>query len=98
MALDITLTDELRQEGIARDIVNRVQNIRKSRDYDITDKIALTFAPNEATDDALKAYGDYISRQVLAASLTIDAIDGAEGVETLDLDGVNVDVLITLNN
>ncbi len=98
VALDITLTDELRQEGIARDIVNRVQNIRKSRDYDITDKIALTFAPNEATDDALKAYGDYISRQVLAASLTIDAIDGAEGVETLDLDGVNVDVLITLNN
>ena len=40
IALDVTITDELKQEGIARDIVNRVQNIRKSRDYDITDKIS----------------------------------------------------------
>lgn len=97
IALDITLTDELRQEGIARDIVNRVQNIRKSRDYDITDKIALVFAPNEATDKALVAYGEYISRQVLATSLIIGDIADADGVELLDLDGVNVEVLITLN-
>lgn len=97
VALDITLSDELRQEGIARDIVNRVQNIRKNRDYDITDKIVLVFAPNEATDDALNAYGDYISRQVLASSLTIADVANATGAEVLDLDGVNVEVLITLN-
>ncbi|WP_300805240.1 isoleucine--tRNA ligase [uncultured Duncaniella sp.] len=56
IALDVTVTPELRREGIARDIVNRIQNIRKSRDYDITDRIALTFAPGEATDDAIRDF------------------------------------------
>jgi hypothetical protein len=84
VALDITVTEELKQEGIARDIVNRVQNIRKSRDYDITDKINLVFAPNADTDAAINAYSDYIARQVLATSITIGDIAGLEGVETLE--------------
>lgn len=97
VALDITLTDELRREGIARDIVNRVQNIRKSRGYDITDKINLVFEPNDATDAAISDYADYISRQVLADSVKVAAIDVAmDGVECLDLDGVNINVAITL--
>lgn len=97
VALDITLTDELRREGIARDIVNRVQNIRKSRGYDITDKINLVFEPNDATDAAISDYADYISRQVLADSVKVAAIDAAmDGVECLDLDGVNINVAITL--
>lgn len=96
VALDITITNELRQEGIARDIVNRIQNIRKSRNYDITDKISLVFSHNDATDDALNTYRDYISRQVLATSLSIDNINKAEDVETLDLDGIYVDVKITI--
>ncbi|MBR5898896.1 MAG: isoleucine--tRNA ligase [Muribaculaceae bacterium] len=96
IALDVTITEELKQEGIAREIVNRIQNIRKGRDYDITDKINVVFAANAETDNAVKAFNDYISRQVLAASLTIaDAV--TEEVETLDLDGVKVDVSITLN-
>lgn len=96
VALDITITNELRQEGIARDIVNRIQNIRKSRNYDITDKISLVFSHNNATDDALNTYRDYISRQVLATSLSIDNINKAEDVETLDLDGIYVDTKITI--
>ncbi|MEZ3591265.1 MAG: isoleucine--tRNA ligase [Muribaculaceae bacterium] len=97
VALDITLTDELRREGIARDIVNRVQNIRKSRGYDITDKINLVFEPNDATDAAISDYADYISRQVLADSVKVAVIDAAmDGVECLDLDGVNINVAITL--
>lgn len=97
VALDITLTDELRREGIARDIVNRIQNIRKSRGYDITDKINLVFEPNEATDAAIRDYADYISRQVLADSVKVASIDAAmDGVECLDLDGVNINVAITL--
>ena len=96
IALDVTITEELKQEGVAREIVNRIQNIRKGRDYDITDKINVVFAANAETDNAVKAFNDYISRQVLAASLTIaDAV--TEEVETLDLDGVKVDVSITLN-
>ena len=95
IALDVTITDELKQEGIARDIVNRVQNIRKSRDYDITDKINLVFAPNADTDAAINAYSDYIARQVLATSITIGDIAGLEGVETLEIDEIKVDVSIT---
>ena len=95
IALDVTITDELKQEGIARDIVNRVQNIRKSRDYDITDKISLVFAPNADTDAAINSYSDYIARQVLATNITIGDINGAEGVETLEIDEIKVDVSIT---
>ena len=95
IALDVTITDELKQEGIARDIVNRIQNIRKSRDYDITDKINLVFAPNTDTDAAINAYSDYIARQVLATSITIGDVAGLEGVETLEIDEIKVDVSIT---
>ena len=98
IALDVTVTPELRREGIARDIVNRVQNIRKSRGYDITDRISLTFAPGVETDDAIRDFSDYISRQVLATSLEIAPLAAdADGVETLSMDDVNVNVLIALN-
>lgn len=97
IALDVTVTPELRREGIARDIVNRIQNIRKSRDYDITDRISLTFAPAEATDDAIRDFADYISRQVLATSLEIAPIaDGDEGVEELNMDDITAKVRISL--
>ena len=98
IALDVTVTPELRREGIARDIVNRIQNVRKSRDYDITDRISLTFAPGEATDDAIRDFADYISRQVLATSLEIADIDENDPVvENFSMDDVNVNVKITLN-
>ena len=95
IALDVTITDDLKQEGIARDIVNRVQNIRKSRDYDITDKINLVFASNADTDAAINAYGEYIARQVLATSIVVGDITGLDGVETLEIDEIKVDVSIT---
>ena len=95
IALDVTITDDLKQEGIARDIVNRVQNIRKSRDYDITDKINLVFAPNADTDAAINAFGEYIARQVLATSIVVGDITGLDGVETLEIDEIKVDVSIT---
>ncbi len=98
IALDVTVTPELRREGIARDIVNRVQNIRKSRGYDITDRVSLTFAPGADTDDAIRDFSDYISRQVLATSLEIAPLAAeTEGVEMLSMDDVNVNVLIALN-
>lgn len=100
VALDITVTPELRMEGLARDIVNRIQNIRKDRNYEITDKIVLTFAPeaNDAdTRAALEAYGSYIARQVLANDLMIGevAADDAD-VEVLELDSLNLPVKIVL--
>lgn len=100
VALDITVTPELRMEGLARDIVNRIQNIRKDRNYEITDKIILTFAPesNDAdTRAALEAYGSYIARQVLANDLMIGevAADDADA-EVLELDSMNLPVKIVL--
>ena len=96
IALDITVTPELRMEGIARDIVNRIQNIRKNRGYEITDRIHLTFEPNPQTDGSLEAFGKYISGQVLADSLTIGEAKG-DDVERLELDDITLDVKITLD-
>ena len=98
VALDITLTPELVNEGIARDIVNRIQNIRKSRGYEITDKISLTFVADSAYADAINQYGDYIAHQVLATDVVmVESL--AEGVEAevLQLDEMNITVAISLS-
>ena len=95
VALDVTITPELRQEGIARDIVNRIQNIRKSRRYDITDRIALVFEPNEETDGAVVNFRDYIGRQVLADSIEVATLEDNDETEALDLDGIELKVNIS---
>ncbi len=78
VALDITVTEDLRREGIARELVNRIQNIRKSSGFDITDKIHVQLTRNEETDPAVEEYEDYIAKQVLAESITLcDALDSA---------------------
>ena len=97
VALDVTLTPELKLEGIARDIINRIQNIRKSRDYDITDRIRLTFEPNSEIDQAISVFGDYIARQVLAESVDSAPLADSAEIELLDIDGIEARVLITLN-
>ena len=71
MALEVTVTEELRREGIARELVNRIQNIRKSSGFEITDKIKITLSKNPQTDDAVNEYNDYIRNQVLGTSLTL---------------------------
>ncbi|MGL5959002.1 MAG: isoleucine--tRNA ligase [Phocaeicola sp.] len=71
VALDVTISDELRREGIARELVNRIQNIRKSSGFEITDKIAITLSKNILTDDAVNEYNAYICNQVLANSLQL---------------------------
>lgn len=73
VALDITVTDELRKEGIARELVNRIQNLRKSKDFDITDRIAVRVSSNPSFDRAITDFGDYIRAQVLADSIEIVA-------------------------
>ena len=76
VALDVTVTEELRREGIARELVNRIQNIRKSSGLEITDKIKITLSKNQQTDDAVNEYKDYICNQVLGTSLTLaDAVE-----------------------
>ncbi|MDE6334009.1 MAG: class I tRNA ligase family protein, partial [Muribaculaceae bacterium] len=97
VALEVTITEDLRREGIARDIINRIQNIRKDRGFEITDRITLVFAPDPTVEGVLADYAEYISAQVLATAITIASVDGDEGVENLDIDGLCVKVLISKN-
>jgi isoleucyl-tRNA synthetase len=83
VALDITVTGELKKEGIARELVNRIQNIRKSNGYEIVDKIHVVIQRNLQVNEAVETFKDYIANQVLADSVLLD--DLTEGAE-LDLD------------
>ncbi len=80
VALEVTVTDELRREGIARELVNRIQNIRKSSGFEITDKIRIRLSKNQETDDAVNEYNSYICNQVLGVSLELvdEVKDGTE--------------------
>ena len=84
VALEVTITEELRRECIARELVNRIQNIRKSSGFEITDKIKITISKNTQTDDAVKENKDYICNQVLGTSLTLT--DNVEGGTELEFD------------
>ena len=84
VALDVTVTDTLRREGIARELVSKIQNIRKSSGFEISDRIAVTLSSNENSDAAVEEHKAYICNQVLADSLTIG--DVAEGT-ALEFDG-----------
>ena len=97
VALDVTVTDELRAEGIAREIINRVQNIRKGRNYNITDRIRLRFAAVEGIEALLSQFGDYIGSQVLAVEVTVGEV-AADRAEHLDIDDFPVDVEVELNS
>ena len=92
-ALDITLTDELKAEGMARELVNRIQNIRKNSDFNVTDKIDVQLEAHEAIQAAVDLFGDLISNEVLANS--IRAVEGLEAGESIELlDGVQLRILV----
>ena len=90
VALDTVVTDELRREGIARELVSKIQNIRKSSGFEITDKINITIAKNDNTNDAITEFNTYICNQVLANSLQI--VDEVADATTLEFDGFTLDV------
>jgi isoleucyl-tRNA synthetase len=71
VALDITITDQLWQEGIARELVNRIQNIRKDRGFEVTDKITIQMQKNDLIETAIVNYNNYICSETLAELLTV---------------------------
>jgi isoleucyl-tRNA synthetase len=93
VALEVELTDELRQEGMAREIINRIQNIRKESGFEITDRINVALAPNEEVEKSVAAFGEYIKTQVLADSIEIAANDGIE----VEFDEFKLNIKITKN-
>lgn len=97
IALDITITDELRQEGIARELINRIQNIRKDSNFDVTDKVIITLQKHAEIDAAIANFKDYIAGQTLATDIIL-AETVNNGVE-IDLDNeliLKIDVQKTI--
>tara|TARA_R110002050_G_scaffold69444_4_gene150212 strand:- start:219 stop:3593 length:3375 start_codon:yes stop_codon:yes gene_type:complete len=85
VALDVTLTTELKEEGVARDFVNRIQNLRKDMGLEVQDKIQIQIAPlNETVDNALLNFSDYIKTETQALALTLDGDSNNSTV--LDMD------------
>ncbi len=96
VALDIDITPELIREGISREIINRIQNIRKHRGYEITDHISLRFLLCPEIEDVVKDFGAYIGNQVLADAVTVGEPENPEEVEILDIDDLKLGVVINL--
>ena len=93
VALDITVNDELLREGIARELVNRIQNLRKSAGLEITDKIVISIVDRPEISEAVAAYSDYIAGQTLASSLEL--VQEADDATELDFEDYIVKLKIT---
>lgn len=95
VALDITISDELRQEGIAREFVNRIQNLRKESGLDVTDKIALQIKKHEFFNAAIENNLDYICAETLAASLDlVEQMQSGNGIEVEIEEGITTEIAI----
>ena len=92
IALDIELTDELIEEGLARELINRIQNLRKSSGLEITDRIAIEMEDRAEIHNAVLHCGEYIASQVLAVKLEL--IAGNEWPTSIEMDGYNVGIQI----
>ena len=95
VALDINITDELRNEGVAREVVKRIQAHRKESGFDITNRIHVVMEHNPIVEKAVNDYKDFICSQVLAESFQF--VDKVESTTTFDFDGEQVKVSITLD-
>ncbi len=94
VALDITITDDLKKEGLARELVNRVQNLRKEKGLEVTDRITLQIEKSETTDEAFESFKDYICTETLA-DLTFVENSQNNGFEEVELtDGITAKINI----
>ena len=97
VALDTTLDDALEAEGFARDLVNRVQNLRKKNDLNVTDRINITAQGTDDIRRAVEQYGDYVKGETLADTIVLEAsVDG--GDEEKWIDGSTVTIKVELSN
>ena len=92
-AIEVELTPELKKEGIARELINRIQNLRKDNGLEITDRVVVTIAPNAEAEEAVESYGEYIKSQVLANDIIIANNDGTE----VDFDDFKLNIKVEKN-
>jgi isoleucyl-tRNA synthetase len=93
-ALDTVLTDELKLEGLAREIVSRVQRLRRDAGYEMADRIQLWVDGGPQVREAAAVHRGYISEETLAVSLDAGAADGADMSQETDLDGVTARIAV----
>ena len=93
MALDATLNDDLRNEGYAREMVNRLQNLRKSLDFDVTDHIKISLKESQEVHPIVSGFRKYICEETLADELTVSESLPSSS-HKLDLDGVVTEVVV----
>lgn len=88
LALDITVTEDLKKEGTARELINRIQNLRKDSDFDVTDKIDVTIyadaADKEEIESSLASFGDYVASQTLAKSILTAPLSDSDGASEVE--------------
>ena len=95
-AIDPTVTPELKLEGQAREIISRVQRMRKESAFDVSDRIVLTISGNAEVEAVAAAHGRWIADEVLAAELVVNGEAANEsGMQAIDLDGITALVAIT---
>jgi isoleucyl-tRNA synthetase len=95
VALDITITPELKQEGIARDFINRVQNFRKDSGFEVTDKISIKMLDiHDEISESVNKFTDYICQEVQAVSLEI--VEGMVGGEEIEFDELTLVMKISV--
>ncbi len=92
MALDLTLTDELKSEGIAREFINRIQNLRKDKDFELTDKISIALEESSPFLNDIKKNEEYISSEVL--SNKIEIVSSLSNFNEIEIDEVNFKINI----
>ena len=95
VALDITVTDDLRREGVARELINRIQNIRKDSGFEVTDRIRVEIEAKEAVVGAVVAYADYIGQQTLARDVRTAALPEGEFVVDSEIDEEPLKIAVT---
>lgn len=92
VALDVTITEELALEGLARELVNRIQQLRKQKDFDVTDRISLELVRNAEIEKSYAKYKDYICSEILAES--VEFRDELSNAETVEVEGQELSIRI----
>jgi isoleucyl-tRNA synthetase len=95
VALDVTVTEELRKEGLARELVNRIQNIRKDSGFEVTDRITVEIQKMEMLEGAIESFGEFIAQQTLANSVVLAEQPAGGVVVDSDIDEQPLKIAVT---
>ena len=94
VALDITLTEDLKKEGFARDLVRIIQEMRKEADYQVDDRIYVSIKAEGVVKDAVEVFADYIKKETLAEELQQSGDMDSDNEKTVEMDGLNVKIAV----